>query len=114
MKGPYDDKLEQSGHWPPRGTFIMEILNQLNDSHHYSCMVQFHHYECSECTNRVLEGNYTIPFDYQRFISHDLILHHSSNSYHESNCLILRVSYEDMDAPYQVAPVIFTVTKFSH
>ena len=53
MKVPYDDKLEQSGHWPLRGTFTIELLNQLNDSDHYSRMIQFHHHCCSECTNRV-------------------------------------------------------------
>ena len=35
MKGPHDDKLEQSGHWPLRGTFTIELLNQLNDSDHH-------------------------------------------------------------------------------
>lgn len=63
MKGPYDNKLAQLGHWPLRGTFIIEILNQLTDSDHYSCIVQLHDYECSECTNRVLkdtEGTYCI------------------------------------------------------
>ena len=34
-KGPYDDELEQSGHWPLRGIFTIELLNQLNDSDHY-------------------------------------------------------------------------------
>ena len=52
----HDDKLEQSaGYWPLRGIFTIELLNQLNDSDHYSYMVQFHHHRCSECTNRVLE-----------------------------------------------------------
>ena len=44
MKGPHDDELEQSGHWPLRGTFTIELLNQLNDSDHHICVVQFHHY----------------------------------------------------------------------
>ena len=26
MKGPHDDELEQSGHWPLRGTFTIELL----------------------------------------------------------------------------------------
>ena len=34
MKGPHDDELEYSGHWPLRGTFIVQILNQLNDRDH--------------------------------------------------------------------------------
>ena len=53
MNGPYDDKLEQSGCWPLRGRFTIELLNQVNDSDHHSIMVQFQHYRCSECTNRV-------------------------------------------------------------
>ena len=58
-KGLHDDELQQSGHWLLRGTFTIELLNQLNDGGHYSCMVQFHHYRCSECTNRVITGKNT-------------------------------------------------------
>ena len=36
MKGPHDDKLEQSGHWSLRGRFTIELLNHLNDKHHVS------------------------------------------------------------------------------
>ena len=36
MKGPHDDELEQSGHWPLRGTFTIELLNQQIDSNHFS------------------------------------------------------------------------------
>ena len=78
MKGPYDDKLEQSGHWPLRGTFTIELLNQLNDSDHDSCMIQFHYYRCSGCTNRVLKGN-APHYGYSWFTSHDTLLHHSNN-----------------------------------
>ena len=28
LKGPHDDKLEQSGHWPLRGTFIYNRTTQ--------------------------------------------------------------------------------------
>ena len=114
MKGPYDDKLEQSSHWPLRGIFTTELLNQLDDSDHYSRMVQFHHYRCSECTNRVLEGSNATPFGHSQFISHDTILHHSNNSYHKSDYLVFRITYEDMDTPFQVTPVTFKVTKFSY
>ena len=112
MKGPHDDKLEQSGHWPLRGMFTLELLNQLNDSTH---MVQFHHHQCIECTNRVLAGGmantgHGIP----QFISHDTLHHHSNNGYHKSDFLVFRISYEDIDPPYQVAPATFKVTHFSH
>ena len=53
MKGPHDDKLEQSGHWPMSGTFKIEKLNQLNDSYHYNHMLLIHHHLFGECTNRV-------------------------------------------------------------
>ena len=51
---------------------------------------------------------------YPKFISCATLLHHSNNSYHKSDCLIFRITYEDMEAPYQVAPVTFKVTKFSY
>ena len=115
MKGPYDDELEQSGHWPLRGTFTIELLNQLNDSDHHSRVMQFHHHRCRECTNRVLVGDLTDnTLSFLQFISHDTLLHHSNNNYHKSDYVMFRISYEDMEAPYQVAPVSFKVTKFSH
>ena len=112
MKGSHDDKLEQSGHWPLRGTFTIELLNQLNDSDHYSRMVQFHHHQCSECTNRVLEGVMaTKGRGIQRFISHETLCNHSNNS---CDSLSFRISYKDVEeVPYQVAPVIFKITKFT-
>ena len=38
MKAPNDDKLEQL---QLRGTFTIELLNQLNDSDHYRSTVKF-------------------------------------------------------------------------
>ena len=114
MKGPHDDQLEQSGHWPMRGTFTIELLNQLNDSDHYSRMVQFHHHLWSECTNRVLMGAMTNSGCGElEFISHDTLLHNNSNNYYKGDSLIFRISYEDSEPPYQVAPVTFKVTHFS-
>ena len=46
MKGPYDDKLEQSGHWPLSGTFTVELLKvngvMISDSDHYSSILTIH------------------------------------------------------------------------
>ena len=87
MKGPHDNKLGQSGHWPLRGTFTIELLNQHNDSHHHICMVQLHCHLCSECTERVrqkvIKTQANNEFGAQKFISHDILLHHSNNSYHK-------------------------------
>ena len=113
MKGPHDDKLEQSGHWPLRGTFTIELLNQLNDSDHHSRMLQFHHNLNSVYTNRVLEGVKASGWGIPQFISHDILFHHSNNSYHISDFLIFRISYEGVEAPYQVTPVSLIITKFS-
>ena len=97
MNGPHDDKLEQSGHFP----FTIELLNQLNDSDHYSYMVQFHHHECNECTNRVVSGTKARRWGRSQLISHDTLLHH--NNYYRSDSLVFRISYEDI--AYQIAPV---------
>ena len=114
MKGPHDDKLAQSGHWPLRGTFTIELLNQLNVTDHHSHMVQFQHYLCSECTNRVLvEGKAESGWGNSQFISHDTIFNHSNNGYHKDDFLMFVIFYENAETPYQVAPVSFKVTNFS-
>ena len=115
MKGPHDDELEQSGHWPLRGTFTIELLNQLNDSEHHRHMVQFHHYLCSESANRVLEGvTANSGCGQQQFISHDnLLIHYSNIAYYEDDSLIFRISYEGTEPPYQVIPATFKLTHFS-
>ena len=111
MKGPHDDKLVESGHWPLRGKFTIELLNQLSNKHHHSLLVQFHHYSCSECTNRVLKGVMaTKGLGTSKFISHETLLHNSS--YCMNDFLVFRISYEDTEPPYQVAPVTFKVTHF--
>ena len=113
MKGPHDEKLEQSGHWPLRGTFTVELINQLNDSGHYSCMLQFHHYMCAECTNRVLKGVMTNRgIGHKKFISLDL-LEHNNSAYYKNGLLTFRIFYEDMQPSYQIAPVTFKLTNFS-
>ena len=114
MKGPHDDKLEQLGHWPLRGTFTIELLNQLNDSDHYSRMVQFHHHWCHECTNRVLLGVMANSGrGLSHFISHDTFLHHNDNNYYRDDSFIFRVSYEDIEPPNQIAPVTFKLSNFT-
>ena len=104
MRDTYDDKLLLSGDWVLRGKFTIELLNQLNDSDHYIRIVQFHDFDMLN----------NIEWCNPRFISHDILLHHNNNSYHLSDCLIFRVSYENVETPFQLAPVTFTVTEFSH
>ena len=44
MKGPHDDKLEESSYWPLRGIFKIELLNQHKDNDHYTRTIQQHHH----------------------------------------------------------------------
>ena len=55
IKGPHDDKLQESGHWPLRGTFIIESLNQKSDTNHYRRILEFNESACQEC---VIRGKY--------------------------------------------------------
>ena len=111
MKGPHDDKLEQSDHWPLRGTFTIELLNQFNDSDHYSRMIQFHHHLWDECSNRVLVGVMANSGRGQsHFISNDT---HNYNNYYRDDSFIFRVSYEDTEPSNQVAPVTFKLGNFA-
>ena len=112
--GLYDDELEQSGHWPLRGTFTIELLNQLNDTDRYSHMVQFHNHRCEECTNRVLGSVMAHSgLGQPQFISHDSLFDYTNSGYYHDDSLIFRISYEDMEPPDQVAPVTIKLSKFS-
>ena len=90
MKGPYDDKLQQSGHWPLRGTFTVKILNKFTDNDYYTREMIFSTYYCSTCTKRVTDDGVNDGWGYSQFISHDAI--------QQSNCnqnLYFNVSYND-------------------
>jgi len=41
MKGPYNDELEQSGHFPLRRTFTEELVSVKKNKSHYSVDVEF-------------------------------------------------------------------------
>ena len=49
MPGPFDEKLK----WPFRGSFTIQIVNQLSDCNHYERMVQF--------DDNLYQGNETRP-----------------------------------------------------
>ena len=83
MRDSYDDKPLQSGNWPLRGTFTIELLNQFNNSNHYIHIVQFLDHDM----------NNKIEWCNPQFISHDTLLLHDNNSYHKSDCLIFRKTW---------------------
>ena len=54
LKGPHDDELEQSGHFPFKGIFEIELLNPLNNYNHHSRLYFMSKNNCFECTERVM------------------------------------------------------------
>ena len=113
MKGPHDDKLEQSGYWPLRGTFTIELLNQLNDNDHFIYATSLYHYLCNKCTARVTDGDIAPKgWGSRYYISREAILHQNNKQYFNNDALHFRISYEETrsSTPHdQVAPVIFTL-----
>ena len=58
MKGPHDDNIQQSGKWPLRGRFAIELLNQLSyTDNHYSNELIFSTSTSIDCINRVTESD---------------------------------------------------------
>ena len=106
MKGPHDDKLEQSGHWPLRGTFTIELLNQLNDSDHYSINMTFGTNLPCECTNREVSKGWGM----HRFISHTSLLK-SDNYYYQNDTMYFRISYRNIN--HQIAPAVIKLSNFT-
>ena len=114
MKGPHDDELEQSGHWPLRGTFRIELLNQITCNDHYTRSMLLSSYLCSECTNRVIDGNMTTGIGFDQFISHDIVPDYVNHLLDDA--LYFNITYEDSDMllpNYQTAPLVMNMTKFA-
>ena len=68
-------------------------------------------YLCSECTNRVVEGDMATGVGFDRFISHDVI-----SDYVIEDVLQFKIFYENNDDSLpvdHVAPLIMNMTKFA-
>ena len=117
MKGPHDDKLEQSGHWPLRGTFTIELLNQLNDSDHYGHKIVLYDYLRSRCSEREVEDYMnSMGRGYHQFVSHNIIFYKRASEYLKNNTISFRIKYEDVSHPIsnnQVAPGTFVMPNFT-
>ena len=89
MKGPHDDKLEESGHFPLKGTFTVELLDPFSNYDHHSKLYEINNKTCLDCVNRVREGGmgkgYAGGFN---FISQDRLWY-----YYKNNTLYFRVYY---------------------
>ena len=109
MKGPYDDALQ----WPLRGTCTIELLNQLNDDNHHSHTVSFHSTDCSECTNRVIDGDKApTGLGIPHFISHSTILHDVNGGYLRANKVYFKVSCPDININRRKNPPKSTVMEW--
>ena len=88
ISGPHDDELERSGHWPLKGIFTIELLNQLNDSNHYSPIL---YYIPSRSGSRVKGDEMDAVEAVAQYISHDTLFQH--NGYLINDTLYFRISY---------------------
>ena len=110
MKGPHDDELEQSGHWPLKGTFTIELLNQLDKNGRYGCKVVF---TTQRNSQRVVKDKRSFQgWGFQRFITCDTLFHHKNNSYYKNDTLKFRISYEHLNPLYEVAPFTVKISNF--
>ena len=108
MKGPHDDVLEQLGHWPLKGTFTIELLNQFNSSDHYRSEVVFTAHQNGQ---RVMKGKRSSEgWEIQKFVSCDTLFHHG---YYENDILRFRISYEHLNALHQVIPFSVKISNVS-
>ena len=97
LKGPYDDKLiiQQSDEWPTKGTFTVELLNQLNDSDHLSSEVAF---TCNAVTCNFKAAKLYSPTGH--LTSHETICYQITSGYLQHDSLYFRISYKDTRYDY--------------
>jgi len=89
MKGPYDDELEQSGHWPLRRTFTVVLYSSYHTEYHYYISPDYS--VCDWCTFRVREGNeapnaWGVP----EYLHHDILMNASEPHF---NSVYFHISY---------------------
>jgi len=98
MKGPYDDELEQSGHFPVRGTFTIELLNQLNDENHHGLDLVATNSPTDSCRNayqRVTNGlQASTGCGYETFMQHQKLDDMLHSDYLKSDNVYFRINYK--------------------
>ena len=129
MKGPHDDRLQNAGLWPLSGNFTIELLNQLNDSNHYSHTFVLNKYTCEDCVHRVTQGEmahsgYGINFLlYEKYLKDDTLYFRISYKMDMSRMQNMDINpwpiilkYYSTKSSYgtEIAPVIFKVSKFAY
>ena len=117
MKGPHDDKLQRSGHWPMKGNFSIELLNPQHFSNTISVYfittrpILYPH-KTFEITSSVLKNTQTHRVTHSgvvkikginRFVSHETLADYSRSEYPSlaSGNLFFRVQYNDSQITYR-------------
>ena len=85
LKGP-----QQSGDWPIKGTFTMELLNQLNDSDHRSSEMAF---ACNATACNFKAVKLYSPTGH--LTAHETICYQITSDYLQNDSLYFRISYKD-------------------
>ena len=91
MKGPNDDELQQSGFWPMKGTFIIELLNQKEDNNHHKKVYFLSNETCSECANRVIDKLVATGYGTHKFMLQSSLI--GSIRYYKNHSIYIRISY---------------------
>ena len=93
MKGPHDNKLDQSGYFPMEGDITIEIQNHGDNMSHHVTSLRFHYKKCKICTSRVFKGKMVEGGGYSKVIPIDTIF----MSYLCYDTLSFRVSYDSIN-----------------
>jgi len=110
MKGPYDDELEQSGHFPLRGIFTIVLIDQIDIKHHIAHDVIFDDNSPVDCANRVVKNKLApSAWGAPQFISHDAILHNINSDYLKNDTLYFKVSIEHGQHQESFHPIIWSI-----
>ena len=90
LKGPNDDKLERSGHFPLKLLGTVELLNQSRNHNHNLVPIMLDSISCSDCAQRVEKDPYPRGFS-SHLISHSAIIKKGAYYLHKDQ-LVFRVS----------------------
>ena len=91
VNGLYDQEIDQSGLWRLTGIFNIELLNQQNDTNHYSERISVT--DEPEDTSIEVKNSYVL-WEESQFISQDSILNHKEQCYFQNDHLFFRIDFK--------------------
>ena len=95
IKGPYDNELDNLGFFPLKGTFFVQILNQLSDTDHYLFSITPNSISCPLCTNRVTKYYDVSPSGWPEteYVPKIFFLR-DDNKYRKNDSVYFRILYQ--------------------